>query len=328
MTDATITTLGKLRKRLWTLALVTFIGYYFADAAMDAWMFGEATFTEQLLSPNAHEVSIRLLHLFFQSLIVWIAWRLFVEGKRLESSLEQSNLQLQIANADLLAANKRLKSFNYSLSHDLQNPLTTILTACELMSDKDVNQEVNQEKLHSATLDSALKMQDLVDAMLMLAGLGTREMRFTQVDLSAQAEGIAAALERKDPVRKIRWEIEGGIILHADKRLVAVLLENLMNNAHKFTAGKELATISVGRRVGEPEVIEVRDNGVGFDEEKAEELFLPFSRLHDAEQFPGHGIGLATVQSIVERHHGRIWAESNPGQGSCFCFTLGPSGTT
>lgn len=322
MADTAQTSLGTLRKRLWYLAVLTFVGYYFADAAMDALVFGERTFVEQLLQPNLHEIAIRLLHLFFQSLIVWIAWRLFVEGQRLETSLAQSHRQLELANADLHAANKRLKSFNYSLSHDLQNPLTTILTACELMTNETFDLAEHQDRLHAAVTESAEKMQGLIEAMLLLAGLGTRALQYGQVDLSAQAEGIAATLDNRDPARKVDWEIEEGILLQADKRLMAVLLENLMNNAHKFTAEKEQPTISVRRRIDDPGVIEVRDNGIGFDPQRANELFMPFARLHDHSRFPGHGIGLATVQSIIERHHGNVWAESEPGQGSCFCFTL------
>lgn len=322
MKGSELTPIGQLRKRLLVLAVLTFVGYYFADAALDAWIFDEETFVEQLISPNRHELAIRLLHLFFQSLILWIAWRLFVEGQRLEVSLEKNHLYLEQVNADLLAANKRLKSFNYSLSHDLQSPLTTLLTACELLDDKGFDRTANLEHLHGAIRESGFKMHGLVESMLLLAGLGTREICFEMVDLSAQANGIATAMDRHEPVRKVCWKIEAGLVVQGDPRLLAVLLENLMNNAFKFTAHKELAVVSVGRREGTPEVIEVRDNGIGFDSQKAAELFMPFSRLHDHALFPGHGIGLAIVQSIVERHHGRVWAESEQEQGSCFCFTL------
>jgi len=323
MVDPSISPVRRLRKQLLLMALLTFVGYYFADAAMDSLIFGEETFLDQLVTPNTHEVAIRLLHLFFQSLIVWIAWRLFVEGQKLEVSLDKSNQYLEQANAELIASNQRLKSFNYSLSHDLQSPLTVILTASQMMEDKDFDLAANLELVHTAIRDSSQQMQGLVDSMLLLAGLGIREIQIKQIDLSAQANGIAASLARKDTGRIVNWQIDDRIMVEGDTQLIAILLENLMNNAYKFTAQRDLAVISVRRRDGSPEIIEVRDNGIGFDPLLACEIFMPFSRLQAHSEFPGHGIGLATVQSIVELHHGRVWAESESDQGSCFCFTLG-----
>jgi signal transduction histidine kinase len=318
-----MTPLGKLRARLLLLAVLTFVGYYFADAAMDALIFDEGSFWQQVIDPDTHEIFIRLLHLFFQSLILWLAWLLFIEGQRLETSLQLSYQDLAQANAELRAANTQLKSFNYSLSHDLQTPLTGILMAAEMLADGQGAPKMDTSVLHKAIYDSAQKMRNLVDSMLLLAGLGLRAMKIEPVDLSAIAREIAAEQTRINPQRQIHWEIEEGLCARGDRQLLIILLENLLSNACKYTAGEEIARIVFKKRAGDPDSFEVSDNGVGFDVDRAAELFKPFSRLHSSETYPGNGIGLATALNIVERHQGKIWATSEPGRGSSFCFQLG-----
>jgi light-regulated signal transduction histidine kinase (bacteriophytochrome) len=165
-------------------------------------------------------------------------------------------------------------------------------------------------------------MGALIDALLELAGTTRTELAPSAVSLSAISEAIVDDLRRRDPQRVVEVAIAGGLVARADPRLARALLENLISNAWKFTGRREHARIEVGeRRDGSERTFFVRDNGAGFDQAYADKLFKPFQRLHGSE-FPGTGIGLATVQQIVDRHRGRIWATTAPGEGATFWFSL------
>jgi signal transduction histidine kinase len=166
-------------------------------------------------------------------------------------------------------------------------------------------------------------MEQLIEDILALSRVTRSEMRRETVNLSALARGIAADLQQAEPHRSIEFSIADGLLVEGDGRLLQVALENLLGNACKFTMHRAHARIEVGAmRSGQELVYFVRDNGVGFDMAYASKLFSPFQRLHNARDFAGTGIGLATVQRIVQRHGGRVWAEGVVGQGATFYFAL------
>jgi signal transduction histidine kinase len=166
-------------------------------------------------------------------------------------------------------------------------------------------------------------MSVLIDDLLELARVSRLALRRETISLDAIAESVADDLRRHDPERSVRFEIESGLETEADDGLVRVMLENLLGNAWKFTSRKSGARVQVGKLAGaEVDTFFVADDGAGFDMEYASKLFQPFSRLHKPSDFEGTGIGLATVQRIVARHGGRIWAQAAPDAGATFYFTL------
>ena len=167
-------------------------------------------------------------------------------------------------------------------------------------------------------------MGQLIEDLLSLGQVTRAELRSKQVDLSAMASGILDEWQARQPERVVDRQVQAGVLAYGDERLLHVVMENLLGNAWKFSALQGRALISVGQLpdvAGLP-VFFVRDNGAGFDMAHAHKLFAPFERLHGASEFPGLGIGLATVSRVIERHEGRLWAEAAPGQGASFYFSL------
>ncbi|MHB8798401.1 MAG: PAS domain-containing sensor histidine kinase [Thermoanaerobaculia bacterium] len=228
--------------------------------------------------------------------------------------------------AELEAANREMESFSYSVSHDLRAPLRALdgfsaILAQEYPDQLDDRGRGYLDRIRGAARTMAL----LVDGLLSLASLNRQELTAAPVDLSALARKVGADLMALEPGRPVRLLVQDGLTAEGDPRLLRVLLENLIGNALKFTSTHREAVIELGcaERDGE-RVFFVKDDGVGFDMAYASKLFLPFQRLHQASEFPGTGIGLATVHRIVARHGGRIWPESAPDTGATFFFTLGP----
>jgi len=168
-------------------------------------------------------------------------------------------------------------------------------------------------------------MQAMYEGLLNVSRSAGGELHRERIDLGALAKSICADLLATDGVREGKLTVRGEVIAYADAGMMRALMENLIGNAWKFTRTRAFAEIEVGARFdyGRP-VFYVRDNGVGFDMRLRERLFMPFQRLHSASEYPGTGVGLATVQRIVARHGGAIWAESKPGEGACFSFSLAP----
>jgi light-regulated signal transduction histidine kinase (bacteriophytochrome) len=170
---------------------------------------------------------------------------------------------------------------------------------------------------------NAQKMAELIDSLLTLSRVTRADISPVRLDLSALARQIVASLRAADPKRNVECEIADGMQAEGDAKLLEVALQNLLQNAWKFTSKRDSAHIEVNvKPLAGTNVCYVRDNGAGFDMKYASKLFLAFQRLHDVQQFEGTGIGLATVQRIIKRHGGRIWAEGQPGHGACFYFTL------
>ncbi|WP_436530404.1 response regulator [Actinoplanes sp. HUAS TT8] len=217
--------------------------------------------------------------------------------------------------------NRELEAFSGSVSHDLRGPLQVISSFAEHMLDQADDEDLGEQTRHRITRihAAALRMADLVESLLILARASRGELRRATFDLSDTARQVCAEVAARDPRHKVEFRVQEGMSADADEGLVRVILENLINNAVKFTRKVEQPVITVGNDKGD---YFVRDNGAGFPAGKAGELFRPFARLHDARDFPGTGIGLTTVHRAVERHGGEIRAEGEEGQGATFWFTL------
>ncbi|MDP2818699.1 MAG: PAS domain S-box protein [Polaromonas sp.] len=241
----------------------------------------------------------------------------------LNSELEQRVL---LRTGQLAEVNKELESFAYSVSHDLRSPLNTVDGFSQLLLKSDAG-NVSAKGLHYLERIRAgvKQMGDLIEGLLTLAHLSREEIKSESVDLSAMARAIEQAYREREPQRQVQFQIDDGLRTHGDPRLLTAVLQNLLGNAWKFSARQEVARIEVGCKpaAGGEAVFYVRDNGVGFDMAFAHKLFGTFERLHSLGDFPGTGIGLATVKRVIERHGGRIWADSKPGEGATFYFTLG-----
>jgi signal transduction histidine kinase len=233
---------------------------------------------------------------------------------------------LKLSKEQVEAANRELQAFSYSASHDLRAPLRSIDGFSRILLEEYTGQLDFQGRLYLSRIrESVERMGDLIDALLALSRVSRAEMRREEVDLSALARAAAQDLRRSEPDRPVEFHLTEGLKANGDPALLRALLQNLLGNAWKFTGKQARGVIEFGVQPPSHDgsVFFVRDNGVGFDMQHAAKLFSPFHRLHCPTDFPGAGIGLATVQRIIQRHGGRVWAEAAPGQGATFYFTLG-----
>lgn len=239
------------------------------------------------------------------------------ERKRIEEELHERSLELQ-------ASNRELEAFSYSVSHDLRAPLRAIDGFSRILLD-DYAEHLHTDTSHylQRISEAARQMGRLIDDILRLSRITRSELHTSQVDLSALADSILTELLSREPERKLKIEIQSGLIVAGDERLLRVALENLLSNALKFTSKVENAQIRVGaQRDGMEKNFFISDNGVGFDMEYADKLFGAFQRLHNNDEFPGTGIGLAIVQRVINKHGGRIWGTAEKGKGATFYFSL------
>ncbi len=238
--------------------------------------------------------------------------------------------QLQIRTAQLETANQELEAFSYSVAHDLRNPITSINGYIWVLEEEyayllDEDGKHYLERVRIATE----RMEQLIDDILRLSQVTKSKMQFDTVDLSRIAKEIVISLRQTSKEREVEFIIPEGIVAQGDEQLLKIVLENLLCNAWKYTRNKPRARIEFGvfqpgiNRQSSVDTYFVRDDGAGFDMAKADKLFGAFSRLHGKNEFEGTGIGLATVQRIVHRHGGKIWADGEVNKGATFYFTLG-----
>lgn len=242
----------------------------------------------------------------------------------LQQAKEELEQRVLERTSELTATNKELEAFSYSVAHDLRGPLDVIGNIGFLLQHSpDLPADEAIQKLLGELQLGTRKMAALIDDLLNLSRSTRAGLHSAPINLSEMASAIARNLQDSEPHRKVRFKIDPGSKVIADETLMGVVLENLLRNAWKYTSRREDATIQFGMIAGENECIYfVRDNGAGFDPQLADRLFQPFQRLHTNSEFPGTGIGLATVQRIVARHGGRVWAEGDVGRGATFYFTL------
>jgi len=231
---------------------------------------------------------------------------------------------LRHAKAAVEGASRELEAFSYSVAHDLRAPLRSIDGFSQaLLEDCADRLNADGKRYLKHVRESAQQMGELIDDLLNLSRVTRAELRRERVDLSELARAVLVKLQESQPDRRVEVVVHDGLIAQADPRLLDVALTNLLGNAWKFTGKRASARIELAVKAGErPPVYLVRDNGAGFDAAYAGKLFGVFQRLHAAHEFEGTGIGLATVQRIVGRHGGRVWAEGEVDRGATFYFTL------
>jgi light-regulated signal transduction histidine kinase (bacteriophytochrome) len=246
------------------------------------------------------------------------------ERKTAEARITALNEDLQRRVAELAAVNKELEAFSYSVSHDLRAPLRSIDGFSQALLEEygDVLTGDGADYLRRVRA-ATQRMGELIDDLLNLSRVTRREMRREPVDLSALARMILAQLAKGDPGRHVEVHVADGLVAWGDPHLLRLALENLLGNAWKFTGKQPAARVEFGMTSENgASAYFVRDNGVGFDMAYSYKLFGAFQRLHAMTEFPGTGIGLATVQRVINRHGGRVWADAALGTGATFYFTL------
>jgi PAS domain S-box-containing protein len=260
-----------------------------------------------------------------KGLLVTSTIRDITERKVAEQQISDLNEELEQRARELENANKELEAFSYSVSHDLRSPLQNIESFSLILSEDHAHQ-LDPEGLDyvQRLRASSQHMGNIIDALLALSNMMRKEVLVERLDLTALANAVAADFKQKDPERAVDWVIAEGLTAEGDAQLLRVALENLFGNAWKFTANRPRARIEFGAllQANGARIFFVRDDGAGFDMARAGNLFKPFKRLHDQCEFHGTGIGLVTVQRVLRRHGGKIWAEGSVNRGATFCFTL------
>ena len=225
--------------------------------------------------------------------------------------------------AELERRNKELEAFSYTVSHDLRTPLRAIDGFSHAILDDYSDKLDETGKNHLKRIrQAAQRMGELIDDILQLSRVTRTEMSIDRVDLSQMAREVVDVLQRQNNDRVIETIIADGLVTEADRGMMRIVLENLLGNAWKFTRNVPHAVVEFGIRAEDEAAYFVRDNGAGFDMAYVDKLFRPFQRLHSEKDFPGTGIGLATIQRVIEKHGGHVWAEGAIGQGASFFFTL------
>jgi light-regulated signal transduction histidine kinase (bacteriophytochrome) len=243
---------------------------------------------------------------------------------RVRTHLKLAQARLEWTNK-LEQSNKELESFSYSVSHDLRTPLRAIDGFSKALLD-EYSGKLDEHACHylRRVRTAALKMSRLMNVLLDMSRVSRSALEKESIDLTELARSIVANFQSREPARKVAIDIAEGLSATGDRRLITIVLGNLLGNAWKYTAKEATAQIAFGEeQKGHEPVFYVRDNGVGFNMAHANELFVPFHRLHHESEFEGTGIGLATAQRVISRHGGSIWAEAAVRVGATFYFTLG-----
>jgi len=303
--------------RLLLTGTLLFVIYYVADCTLDSLVFGEGSITDNLLRPSLHEVAIRTLSGIFLFALYFISSHLLYKNQGLqENLLKQSR--------EILANNREIDAYNYALSHELRTSVTHIMLAKELIMDSYGKNESNDEKTLFSHLQAGCnKLSEQIDNMLVFAETNRIELERKRVTIDDIVREIALELSVNTEKTALDFQIDNNLVTDCDPDLMRIALKNLIDNAVKFRCDNHHNEIHIGvqQRRGVP-VYFIRDNGIGFDQDDAHRLLRPFEKASMEQAIPGNGVGLATANTIIERHGGRLWAESTPGAGATFYFTL------
>jgi signal transduction histidine kinase len=261
---------------------------------------------------------------------IFIAWWMVLSNrklknltKKLEDYRKQLEEQVQIRTADLVASNNELESYSYSIAHDLRSPLRSVVGFSQILK-KEASEKLNKEELDAIDriVKSGSHMAEVINDILDLSRITRDTLKKDKLDLSAICHDLARSFNEQYAERHINWVIEDDVRCQGDKKLINRLLQNLIDNACKFTRDTVQPTIEFGQKmIDGVTVYFVRDNGIGFDMQYSEKIFTPFNRLYRNE-YDGTGIGLSIAKRVIERHGGKIWVEAKAGVGATFYFTL------
>lgn len=273
-------------------------------------------------------ISLTMIGIEDNEVLTHVIWQDITDRKMAEDELTKYHQHLEELVEDrtneLTAVNKELEAFSYSVSHDLRAPLRSIDGFSEALLE-DYADKLDEEAQHylQRIRAGAQRMGELIDALLDLSRVTRREVTKETVDLTELAQEVLRDLQHSEPDRKVDCTIQNGMHAKGDKQLLHIVLANLLGNAWKYTSKQPEARIEFGCKTENSEsVYFIEDNGAGFNMDFAKKLFNPFQRMHRPDEFPGSGVGLATVSRIISKHGGRIWAQSEPDKGSTFFFTL------
>jgi light-regulated signal transduction histidine kinase (bacteriophytochrome) len=280
---------------------------------------------KQAAIPNITIWESHLITIIFSSILATIAsYFVILNRQKLLDQLSKEISDRKQTHEELIEANTSLEAFNYTISHDLKLPLTVMNGYCQIMQEmcgSRLNEQCQQylREISSGTL----RMNELINALLKFSTVARSELSREPVDLSEIANTVAAELALTEPARRVVFRISEGITANADANLLRVVMENILGNAWKYTGAREEAVIEFGViDIDGKAACFVRDNGTGFDMAHVNNIFMPFNRLPGNNIVKGHGIGLATVDRIIKRHGGKLWAEGELGKGATFYFTL------
>ncbi len=311
---------------------VAIAGMHYMGMAAARYRANEPGATE-FADPSVGSLPLRdvvgMAGIVFAGALIALTTRSAIDRQRALQAYQQLAAELEervrARTAELETMNNDLSAFTYTVSHDLRSPLRTIGGFTDILRESHADEFSAEtrsylERIHKA----ALRMDALLSGLLTLAHIARANLSRAEVDLTQLGRGIVADLAAHDPRPFAQVLVADGLRAYADTTLMTSVLQNLLHNAWKFSAKSQPSRVEFGtdRRNGE-QVFFVRDNGVGFDMAHSGKLFGMFERLHHAGEFPGHGIGLAIAKRIIERHGGKIWAESRLGEGTTFYFTLG-----
>jgi len=250
------------------------------------------------------------------------------ERKRAEDELKRyhGHLETLVATrtAELEASNRELESYSYSIAHDLRSPLRTIAGFSQILKE-DLKDRLTESETKSLdrVINAGIRMSQMIDEILELSRITRCDLTLETVDMTAIANDILYRLKESEPRRNVQCTVKKGLLVQGDSHLLEMVLLNLLENAWKYTSKNSESMIEFGsNEVSGEHIYYVKDNGVGFDMKYQSSLFKPFSRLYTGKDFEGTGIGLATVQRIIQRHGGQVWASAEPGRGATFLFTL------
>ena len=246
--------------------------------------------------------------------------------KTIRYAIERKSIaeQLRLRTAELEYLNQELEAFNSAVSHDLKNPLSFIKGMSHLLLTKKRSPPLSEQDQMclERIYQSSVRMQHITQNLLNLSQVQRSQISIESVNLSELVKQICTRLQQEQPHREVKTVIASDLIAAVDRQLFILALENLINNAWKYTQNCDRPIVEFGADESQPNTYYLKDNGIGFDPQEAGELFQPFQRLSNSCNYEGTGIGLATVKRIIDRHHGKIWFSARPEQGATFWFTL------